>query len=952
MPSYTRCSLSIAAVAIAAACIWLVARSPAPASTADAGATGFVEVVGQLGGTWDAAVVDGDHLIQSTGARVTVFDIADARQPRPVGSTFLGLAMRLEELAAGGGTVFGAGSLGLWVIDARDPRQMQARLVYRVQSRNGSAGYANTVAVAGGLAFVGTDAVDRPQRNWERSTLDILDVQDPDAPRRIGQVVIYDGEALDEDAIPRALAVNGDRVALITHRPDESPSGQEFNTLHMIDVSDPTQPRIRQSIDLEDWVEEDDNMDVVLLDAFVIVTEGDALRVADITDPDQLRWVARVPLDADPRHLLQVADRLYVVQGDESIRVFDIGDPSTPRPLGALRLPVNIRAITAGSVEIFAEDYDNNLHTLRGTAEGGLEIVKTLYLPGYQGGVSSFTRDVAVAGDRAYLADGEKGLVSVDVSDPALPQPLGRIDTPGSANAVKVAGRYAYLADSSGGLRIIDVADATSLVEVGTLAITNTSSIAVQGIFAFVASREGIRVVDVADPRAPREVGRIAPCLGGFAREMALWRGHLYFTTERYYAFGQSYRTASAWCAVDVTDPTRPRQTAAQALPQPYAIGLAVADGRLYVTNHSDSPGEDGLDIYDLSDPAQPRSIIGMQMPGRVSGAIAVADNLAFIGDIDDLAVIDVADPTHPRLANPGLAAGWAGHGVLGRWGPVARTWPPRLTVAGGTLYIDGGGIGGLTIARFNAAPEAIPTLTAAALPTLAVRGLGTYTPMPTATVSPTATATPAPTSAPRPIYLPVVRRDPRPMLQADVVLLVDTSSSMSPSRLSATRAAVTGFFDLMNFERDQAAIVAFNRSASVALRMTRDRGALERALAGLAVGQGTRLDLAIRAARDELLDINRPGGPRRNWENRGVVILLTDGAHEGPATDVISEAFFTGNSGFRIYTIGLGPDADLGLLGRISDPGSSVAAATEGDLAAAFRAIGARLMQARDGSP
>jgi Mg-chelatase subunit ChlD len=226
-----------------------------------------------------------------------------------------------------------------------------------------------------------------------------------------------------------------------------------------------------------------------------------------------------------------------------------------------------------------------------------------------------------------------------------------------------------------------------------------------------------------------------------------------------------------------------------------------------------------------------------------------------------------------------------------------------------------------------------------------ATSAVPTATAIPTATFTPT--ATPAPTSAPRPIFLPVVRRDPRPMLQADVVLLVDTSSSMSPARLAATRVAVAGFFDQMNYERDQAAIIAFNRSTSVALRMTRDRAALERALAGLAASQGTRLDLAIRAARDELLDIDHPGGQRRNWESAGVVILLTDGAHEGPATDVISEAFFTGNSGFRIYTIGLGPDADLGLLERIADTGGSLAAASEGDLAAAYRAIGARLMQA-----
>jgi hypothetical protein len=42
-------------------------------------------------------------------------------------------------------------------------------------------------------------------------------------------------------------------------------------------------------------------------------------------------------------------------------------------------------------------------------------------------GTPDYARDVAVAGDRAYVADGASGLRVIDVSNPALPVRLGSI---------------------------------------------------------------------------------------------------------------------------------------------------------------------------------------------------------------------------------------------------------------------------------------------------------------------------------------------------------------------------------------------------------------------------------------------------------------------------------------------------------------------------------------------
>jgi hypothetical protein len=62
---------------------------------------------------------------------------------------------------------------------------------------------------------------------------------------------------------------------------------------------------------------------------------------------------------------------------------------------------------------------------------------------------------VAMAEERAYVADGWAGLRIVDVSDPAAPSEAGFYDTPGYAYAVAVTGDYAYVADWDGGLVIL-----------------------------------------------------------------------------------------------------------------------------------------------------------------------------------------------------------------------------------------------------------------------------------------------------------------------------------------------------------------------------------------------------------------------------------------------------------------------------------------------------------------
>ena len=62
-------------------------------------------------------------------------------------------------------------------------------------------------------------------------------------------------------------------------------------------------------------------------------------------------------------------------------------------------------------------------------------------------------------GKKAYVADGDNGLVVIDVSDPANPTKLGLYDTTGYALGVTLSSdnTKAYVADRNIGLTVIDI---------------------------------------------------------------------------------------------------------------------------------------------------------------------------------------------------------------------------------------------------------------------------------------------------------------------------------------------------------------------------------------------------------------------------------------------------------------------------------------------------------------
>ena len=199
-----------------------------------------------------------------------------------------------------------------------------------------------------------------------------------------------------------------------------------------------------------------------------------------------------------------------------------------------------------------------------------------------------------------------------------------------------------------------------------------------------------------------------------------------------------------------------------------------------------------------------------------------------------------------------------------------------------------------------------------------------------------------APTPTPTPIFtahLPIAYKEHcLPAVErADIVLLIDASSSMAGEKITEARTAARGFVDLLQLPGDQAAIIGFDEQATVLASLTDDLARLQRGLDALAIGSGTRIDRALLAARDEL------GGPARDPRHRAVVVLLSDGDQSGAPEAVDPAATALRGIGAELFTIALGPDADTDLLRDLAGEDHFFIAPTPADLERIYRRVAGR---------
>jgi len=263
---------------------------------------------------------------------------------------------------------------------------------------------------------------------------------------------------------------------------------------------------------------------------------------------------------------------------------------------------------------------------------------------------SSIAYGVALSGSYAYMATGESGLQTIDVSNPASPTLQSTYNTPSSAYGVALSGSCAYVADYTSGLQIIDVSNPASLTWKGKYdTLGKAYDVALSGSYAYVADyTSGLQIIDVSNPASPTLTSTYDT--PGNAYDVALSGSCAYMADG-----------TSGLQIIDVSNPASPILKGTYNTPGS-TYGVALSGSYAYVSDYGS-----GLQIIDVSNPASPTLKGACDTPG-IANDVVLSGSYAYVADgSSGLQIIDISDPARPFLKStydtPGTANGVAQSG-------------------------------------------------------------------------------------------------------------------------------------------------------------------------------------------------------------------------------------------------------------------------------------------------
>jgi hypothetical protein len=628
--------------------------------------------------------------------------------------------------------------LGVWDLQHRNLDRPDPVLVGQSDVLTGVS--IDAMAIAGPRAYVVTGPGWLPFAS-PRTTLAIVDIGQPEAPRVVGSVEVrgvppfVGGRGYD-------LVVN-DTWAYLLH--------SAFG-LVTISVAEPTHPVVMRPERLTCC---SGSHEALALTMDRLYVAGNSLAIYDIAEPGDPRLLPNwLPSPRPVKDLKVLGSRLYGVGRDLGLWLLDVSDRDQPATIETLEQPGQswnaiavidpFRALLAGpagldglhisqpgrpgrtsrtalpgeSTDILllgdlvaVAAGDGGLIVLRAEASPGpLPGPRPLYLPlAVQGGCvganeacpigplpawGGAATAVHVIGPYALVGRGAALLVVALPRRPPLTV-IGEIQRlPGPIRDLDAEGTMAYaIVDSSGKgateghvLAAIDVGEPSAPRLLGSLRVPASSRIEVRSGFAYLATAGGVVLVDVRDPYLLKLV--TWSHRGSWVADLAIDGGRML-----------AIEPARGLSIFDLSRPDYPVETAV--LPRlpgwDGRAALAVRGSRAFVAvDHDDFAGE--IALIDIGVQRQPRRIGTSSLWGQVLDVTTAGDDHIVVserqGSIRRLEVFDVASETPILIAAIELATG--------REGPVLPAAARGLAAIGDRLLVaDGpGGLRSLDLTR------------------------------------------------------------------------------------------------------------------------------------------------------------------------------------------------------------------------------------------------------------
>ena len=302
--------------------------------------------------------------------------------------------------------------------------------------------------------------------------------------------------------------------------------------------------------------------------------------------------------------------------------------PSTPLVFGGYDTPGEAFGVTGTGDMIYVADWEKGLQMI------DVSDPETPVIAGnFDTNHYSFSYDgrnyhveyavgVAAKGTIVYVAlGGHDMLLAIDASDPANPVITGLSEIPAEPLHLFRAGGIAYLTTlNDQGIYMFDIGNPASPVAIAVLNPPGeTENVDADGNKAYVADGSaGLQIYDITHPAVPALAGHLETP-GGYASAVAADGNMAYVAV--YYADTATNRLL----AVDTSDPANPVITGSIILPA-YAIDADAAYGKVYVADTT------GRRTIDVSNPGSPVLVSSINTPYRTEDIdINAADGRAYV---------------------------------------------------------------------------------------------------------------------------------------------------------------------------------------------------------------------------------------------------------------------------------------------------------------------------------
>jgi len=464
-----------------------------------------------------------------------------------------------------------------------------------------------------------------------RGGLMFVDVSDPSQPEIVS--------TLDIDENPHGVTINGSYV--FASYPDGG--------VYIINIDDINEPEITTQIDDYGLV----NNVVIEGDLAILSTEDSGLILIDISDFQEPREISSIiPREGRPCKKTVIRNDFAYTLGWDLIHTVDIQDVENPEVVGRRFgfSPSSDFEIEGNRlVMTLSEDWGNDWYL---SAVG-------VYLYNIEDPVRpslvdryisiGYAYDVVIRDDFLFLLEGcDWEAYSVDGDDIFAELKIINVENPmepryvssypgwlGDVSDVDMVGNFVYFAAGYGGLEILDLSNPQRPRGVGLLDI-ECLTVTVNETHAFISPSSDWRnetnlfVVDISDPTDPTEIAEINT--EATIEDMMNVNDFVYIAN---YNLGLT--------VIDVTDPENPEETANLQGYRTYKID--VQGDVLFILC------EGGLWIVDISDPTNPNEITFLRIEGSLRGVDVQGDFAAVVRtNPSSLLVVDISDSANPEV--------------------------------------------------------------------------------------------------------------------------------------------------------------------------------------------------------------------------------------------------------------------------------------------------------------